>query len=57
MKIKLVKFIDGLDSTDFLTLGNVYEVVEKGSCKGSLRILDDEQETCEIFEEEYEVVE
>lgn len=57
MKVKLVKFIDGLDSTDFLTLGSVYEVVEKGSCKGSLRIIDDEQETCEIFEEEYEVVE
>ena len=57
MKVKLVKFIDGLDSTDFLTLGNVYEVVEKGSCQGSLRIIDDEQETCEIFEEEYEVIE
>lgn len=56
MKVKLVKFIDGLDSSDFLTLGNIYEVVEKGSSQGSLRIIDDEQETCEIFEEEYEVI-
>lgn len=56
MKVKLVKFIDGLDSSDFLTLGNIYEVVEKGSSQGSLRIIDDEQETCEIFKEEYEVV-
>lgn len=56
MKVKLVKFIDGLDSTDFLTLGNIYEVVEKGLSQGSLMIIDDKQETCEIFEEEYEVV-
>ncbi len=56
MKVKLVKFLLGLESEEFLTIGNEYDVLGPGSSLGSLVILDDELESCEIFEEEYEVV-
>lgn len=55
-KVKLVKFLLGLESDEFLTIGNEYNVLGPGSSQGSLIILDDELESCEIFEEEYEVV-
>lgn len=57
MKIKLVKFLLGLESEEFLTIGRVYKVLGHGSSQGSLIIEDDDFESCEIFEEEYEVVE
>lgn len=56
MRVKLVRFQLGIESEDFLTIGNEYDVLGPGSSRGSLVILDDELESCEIFEEEYEVV-
>ena len=50
MDIKIVKFLDGLESSkDFLTIGKLYTVWSKGDTEGGLLIYDNELELCEIF--------
>lgn len=57
MDIKIVKFLDGLESSkDFLTIGKLYAVWSKGESEGSYLIYDNEMELCEIFLGEYEIV-
>lgn len=57
-KIKLVNFIDGLESnTVFLTLGKIYDVRKVREDGKTLEILDDNSIPCEIYYGEYEVVE